>query len=240
MPVTINYPASLDTAIQPGSSTYTDDAGFELDVMIDTLMLAMAALEAKVGVGASVAAANRVLRGTGAGATAFGQIQAGDHAAGAISGADIAALGVAAGKYAAGSIATADIANHAATQISSQATAGGSTASASPVELAHFSFTVPSGVTEDVFCLADFAIRINTVGVTCTLGAKIDSSGITTIGYAQQGPGDANYVHFVGGSYQVYGVTAGVHTIYITWQVSSGAATVSMDAASGTLVECRR
>jgi hypothetical protein len=44
---------------------------------------AIEALEAKLGIGASVAASNQVLRGTGAGATAFGQVQAADIAVGA-------------------------------------------------------------------------------------------------------------------------------------------------------------
>jgi hypothetical protein len=45
---------------------------------------AIVALQTKLGIGADVAAANEVLRGTGAGATAFGQVQAADIAAGAV------------------------------------------------------------------------------------------------------------------------------------------------------------
>lgn len=71
---TPNYPAALDALPDPTQATYTDDDGYELDLLLQKLNGIVEALEAKLGTGASTAAANTVLRGTGAGATAFGQI----------------------------------------------------------------------------------------------------------------------------------------------------------------------
>lgn len=53
----------------------------------------IAALAAKLGTGASVAAANQVLRGTGAGVTAYGSIQTADIASGAVTGSNYAQAG---------------------------------------------------------------------------------------------------------------------------------------------------
>lgn len=76
----VNFPTSLDTLANPTSSTYTDDAGYELDVVISALNDIVEALEAKLGTGASTASANTVLRGTGAGTSAFGQVTNADLA----------------------------------------------------------------------------------------------------------------------------------------------------------------
>lgn len=61
-----------------------DDSGFEGDVVVDNISDAIEAIQAKLGTGASTAIANRVLRGTGTGATAFGQVATADITAGAI------------------------------------------------------------------------------------------------------------------------------------------------------------
>ena len=81
-----NYPTSLDTLTNP---TATDDT-----VSVDhaaqhaNVNDAVEALQTKLGTGSSTATDNTVLRGTGAGATAFGQIDVGDIASGSLSGAD--------------------------------------------------------------------------------------------------------------------------------------------------------
>jgi hypothetical protein len=79
-----NYPASLDSAIHPGPGTFRDDPGFELDVLVSELMDRTVALETKLGITASTAAAGTVLRGTSAGASAFGVIQGSDLATGLV------------------------------------------------------------------------------------------------------------------------------------------------------------
>jgi hypothetical protein len=77
-----NFPTSLDALANPTATTLRNDPGFELHQAISTLNDIAEALEAKVGIGTSVAAAGTVLRGTGAGASAFGALTAADLAAG--------------------------------------------------------------------------------------------------------------------------------------------------------------
>lgn len=79
------YPGALDVMPNPLPNTLENAPGFELDVVISNLGDAIQAIEAKLGIGASAAAVNQVLRATGAGASAFGAIQTADVAAGAIS-----------------------------------------------------------------------------------------------------------------------------------------------------------
>ncbi len=79
----VNFPASLDALSNPTGATTQDAVGFLHSTQHGNANDAIEAIEAKLGIGASTAAANTVLRGTGAGATAFGQIVAGDIAAGA-------------------------------------------------------------------------------------------------------------------------------------------------------------
>lgn len=81
-----NYPTSLDTLTNPTSTddTVTVDHAAQHANAND----AIEALETKLGTGSSTATDNTVLRGTGAGATAFGQIDIGDIASGTLSGAD--------------------------------------------------------------------------------------------------------------------------------------------------------
>lgn len=64
-----NYPTSLDSLVNPSSSdttTAVDHAAQHANVND-----AVEALEAKLGIGSSVAASNKLLRGTGAGASAW-------------------------------------------------------------------------------------------------------------------------------------------------------------------------
>src|SRR5262252_2004637 len=74
----INFPASLDSLANPTATTRRNDPGFELHQVISNLNDIVEQLEAKLGTAASTAAANTVLRGTGAGATVFGQVQPAD------------------------------------------------------------------------------------------------------------------------------------------------------------------
>lgn len=68
-----NYPTSLDSLSNPTSSTFTDDTGFFLDVVISTLNDIAEAVEAKLGTGSSIpTTVGHVLRVTGAGATVYG------------------------------------------------------------------------------------------------------------------------------------------------------------------------
>ena len=85
-----NFPGSLDSLANPTSATYTDDAGFELDVVISTLNDIAEAVEAKVGIGSSTPAANTVLTGTGAGSSSWATVATGMLAASAVTDAAVA------------------------------------------------------------------------------------------------------------------------------------------------------
>lgn len=81
-----NFPASLDSIANPGAGTYTDDAGFELDVVISLLNDIAEAIEAKVGIGGANQSpvANRILGADGTGTSSWRQIATGDLVANAI------------------------------------------------------------------------------------------------------------------------------------------------------------
>ena len=82
----INYPTSLDTFTNPSASDsmLTVSHSSQHTDIND----AVEALEAKVGITSSTATDNTVLRGTGAGTSAWGQIDTGDIASGSLSGSD--------------------------------------------------------------------------------------------------------------------------------------------------------
>lgn len=78
-----NYPTSLDSMTNPSSSTYMDDSGFELDVLISRLQDIAEALEAKVGIAASTPVSGTVLRASGTGSSTWAAVTAADLSAGA-------------------------------------------------------------------------------------------------------------------------------------------------------------
>lgn len=87
-----SYPAALDALANPGPTTETDDAGFELDVVVARLQNCVIAIEQKLGIGPSAPGASAaVLRRTATGTSTWGQVAAGDVALGAIATADIGA-----------------------------------------------------------------------------------------------------------------------------------------------------
>lgn len=78
MSLPANYPSSLDSLANPGSTTETDDPGFELDLVVSRIHALIQQLEAKVGIGASLPSAAGVLRRTSGSSTAWGQVVAAD------------------------------------------------------------------------------------------------------------------------------------------------------------------
>lgn len=90
MSLPANFPTSLDALANPTATTNRDDSGFELDLVISRIHDILEALEAKVGIGASLPSAAGVLRRTAPGVTAWGQILAGDYGPGSIAPADVA------------------------------------------------------------------------------------------------------------------------------------------------------
>lgn len=80
----VNFPGGLDALANPTPTTLRNDPGFSLAGQIATLNDIAEAVQAKLGIGASVpGAAAAVLRRTGSGASAWGQVTAADLAAGA-------------------------------------------------------------------------------------------------------------------------------------------------------------
>lgn len=79
--MTTVYPGALDTLPRPLPTTLRNAPGLNLSGQIDNLADAIEALEAKLGTGATAAAAGRVLRATGAGASAWAALQTADIAA---------------------------------------------------------------------------------------------------------------------------------------------------------------
>ena len=78
-----NFPGSLDSLANPTATTLRNDPGFELHAVISTLNDIAEQLEAKLGIGASSPGASAgVLRRTASGASAWGQVAAGDIVAG--------------------------------------------------------------------------------------------------------------------------------------------------------------
>lgn len=67
----VNFPTSLDSLSNPTSSTFTDDTGFFLDVVISTLNDIAEALETKMGTGASTPVANSTFVGNGTGTSTW-------------------------------------------------------------------------------------------------------------------------------------------------------------------------
>jgi hypothetical protein len=68
-----NYPTSLDSLANPTSAQYTDDPGFELDLVVGALNDIAEALENKVGIGATTPdATQKTVKATAAGTSAWG------------------------------------------------------------------------------------------------------------------------------------------------------------------------
>jgi len=69
----VNFPSSLDSLANPDETTFTDDPGFELDVVISRIHDILEALEAKVGIGTTTPdAAHKTAKATAAGVSAWG------------------------------------------------------------------------------------------------------------------------------------------------------------------------
>lgn len=69
-----SYPGALDSFSNPSGASYQDDASVLHADQHANANDAIEALEAKLGTGSSTAAAGKVLRATGAGASAWGQV----------------------------------------------------------------------------------------------------------------------------------------------------------------------
>ena len=76
-----SYPAALDALANPGPTTETDDAGFELDIVVARLQNCIMAIEGKLGIGTGGPPASAaVLRRTATGSSAWAPVAPGDLA----------------------------------------------------------------------------------------------------------------------------------------------------------------
>jgi hypothetical protein len=72
-----SFPAALDALANPGPTTETDDAGYELDIVIARLQNCIMAIEQKLGIGVGGPPGSAaVLRQTASGASGWGTITA--------------------------------------------------------------------------------------------------------------------------------------------------------------------
>lgn len=86
------YPTSVQALASPGSGTYQDDTGFELDVVVTTTNDTVEAVQTKVGIGSSNQSpvASRVLGADGSGTSSWRQVATADLVANAITQATLA------------------------------------------------------------------------------------------------------------------------------------------------------
>ena len=85
------YPGALDALANPGPTTETDDAGYELDIVVARLQNCVMAIEGKLGIGAGGPPATAaVLRRSATGTSVWGQLVAGDVTPGAITATQLA------------------------------------------------------------------------------------------------------------------------------------------------------
>lgn len=96
--MSINYPGALDALANPGPTTETDDAGFELDLVISRIHDIVEALEAKVGTSdpgsSDLPLGNTVFGSTGAGRGGWRKILTSDIQDGTITTVDLLANAV--------------------------------------------------------------------------------------------------------------------------------------------------
>lgn len=86
-----NYPGAIDAIARPSGSTLRNAPGLELSTRIDSLADAIEAVEAKLGIGASLPNVAGVLRRTSGTSTAWGQVLNADLGAGIVGNAQMAA-----------------------------------------------------------------------------------------------------------------------------------------------------
>lgn len=91
--MTTTYPASVQALASPGSGTYQDDSGFELDVVVTTVNDTVEAVQTKLGIGSSNQSpvASRIMGADGTGTSSWRQVATADIAANAITQSAVAA-----------------------------------------------------------------------------------------------------------------------------------------------------
>jgi hypothetical protein len=187
-PLTIISDAALTSSDKQGTSTPTHRTRH------NNLVADLTAVETKVGTGTSTPAANQVLRGTGAGTSAFGQVQTGDLAANAVTQAGFA-----------------------------QGAADATTTSTSFVDIADLSVTLTT-TGGPLLVIMTLPAQINIASVLMSFGVKLDSGSTfatEALSKASSGAEDViTFLHYFtgvsAGSHTVTGrwaADAGGHTL---------------------------
>jgi hypothetical protein len=159
---------------------------------------AIEAIEAKVGTGASTPAANTVLRGTGAGTTAYGQVVTGDLAASAVTQSGV--------KTASATVSTSSAVPSVIPDDGAGEMAVTLTTTGGPL-LAGFAGTISNGL----------ATGQN------VLGFSLDGAGLGDA-MAYSAPA-ANAFGAHSFTLLMTGLAAGSHTVRVLWRANSGTAT---------------
>lgn len=233
-----SFPVSLDALANPGSTTETDDAGFELDIVVSRLQNIAMALEQKLGIGASTPPGTAaVLRRTAAGASAWGPTLAGDYGPGSIGNADVAAA--AAINYSklnlSGFIVNADLAAGAA--IATGKLAAGAAAGFKGIQygtaqaVASTTFTGMTGSTLSINALGGpilFGVSLLDLGSSAAAawGVQIWEASTPIVNVsAEQTP--AGLYKTTSNMALVNGIAAGAHNYFLVWKASAGTMSAS-------------
>jgi hypothetical protein len=195
-----NYPTSLDSLANPTATTYRDDPGFELDVVISTLNDIAEQVETKVGVGGSNQSpvAGRVLGADGTGTSSWRQVATGDIAANATS----------QGSDAVGS------------------TSGPTTTSASLVDMPDMTVTLTLVAGSEVEVTLWAVVSNSTLGAVESFSIRDDTAGVDGTSYSINAP-VAGYGHIAEISARYTGLAAGSRTFKGRWSTNSGTLTAS-------------
>lgn len=210
------YPSGLDALANPTATTECDDAGFELDLVVSRIQDILEALEAKVGVGASLpSVAGGALRPTAPGVTAWGKIEGTDFAGGGIATTDILANAVATRRtpY-----------THTADVYTGSGLGAGLNADLFPNQ--NFSVDSPTSVI-GISVQAGITITSATVNATAALRLIIDNAASPlTVGGGQVSVASGLYLAYAATTIWLTGLAAGTHTYRLN--VLAGPAALSL------------
>lgn len=208
-----NYPTSLDSLPDPTSATYTDDDGFELDLLAQKHNAILEVVEGKVGISEAAAQdtplANTVLGSSTNGKSKWRQV------------------------------ATADIAANAVTQrgIARGTTSNPTTASTTYVDLTEMSVTLTT-TGGDLLVFWGANIHHNTIGALVTFGVSLDGAAevdehLFAIPAAAVVYGQTDISYFAAPA-------AGSHTVKVRWKVSAGTGTAYLTLRRLLVIEVKK
>jgi hypothetical protein len=219
-----NYPPSLDTFPRPSAETLRNaPGGANLSTMVSRLADAMEQVQAKLGIAASTPGGSAaVLRRTASGASAWGQIAAGD--------------------YGSGSVATADIAAGAVSgyQSATPTTANPSTSSGSMGDMPQMTIAwTPTVASARVLVVFSATFSHTAVGGRCDFALVLD--GVEQL-RREVGVVAANSNLTLTIIKVFENLSAALHTVKIQWAVAATAGTMTSGSLNRTLelLEIRR